>query len=59
MSVPFWIQDAIFYQIFPDRFANGDPTNDPPNLRPWNLLPTRNSFQGVIYVASSRILIIY
>jgi len=46
MSVPFWIQDAIFYQIFPDRFANGDLTNDPPNVRPWNLPPTRNGFQG-------------
>jgi cyclomaltodextrinase / maltogenic alpha-amylase / neopullulanase len=46
MSVPYWIQDAIFYQIFPDRFANGDPTNDPPNLRPWNLAPTRDGFQG-------------
>ena len=28
MAVPFWVQDAVFYQIFPDRFANGDPTND-------------------------------
>ena len=28
MTVPHWIQDAIFYQIFPDRFANGDPAND-------------------------------
>ena len=24
-----WLQDAIFYQIFPDRFENGDPANDP------------------------------
>jgi glycosidase len=27
--VPDWAVDAIFYQIFPERFANGDPTNDP------------------------------
>jgi cyclomaltodextrinase / maltogenic alpha-amylase / neopullulanase len=46
MSAPYWIQDAIFYQIFPDRFANGDLTNDPPNVRPWNLAPTRDGFQG-------------
>ncbi len=26
---PAWLQDAVFYQIFPDTFANGDPTNDP------------------------------
>jgi alpha-glucosidase len=25
-----WLADRIFYQIFPDRFANGDPTNDVP-----------------------------
>ena len=24
-----WLGEAIFYQIFPDRFANGDPSNDP------------------------------
>ncbi|MEM8945225.1 MAG: glycoside hydrolase family 13 protein [Planctomycetota bacterium] len=27
--VPDWVSDAIFYQIFPERFRNGDPTNDP------------------------------
>jgi glycosidase len=27
--VPSWIQDAVIYQIFPDRFRNGDSTNDP------------------------------
>ena len=26
---PAWAQDAVWYQIFPERFANGDPTNDP------------------------------
>src|SRR4051812_9496225 len=24
-----WATEAIFYQIFPERFANGDRTNDP------------------------------
>jgi len=24
-----WLNDAVFYQIFPDRFENGDPANDP------------------------------
>ena len=27
--VPDWAADAIFYQIFPERFRNGDPSNDP------------------------------
>jgi glycosidase len=46
MSVPEWVQDAIFYQIFPDRFANGDPDNDPPNLSTWGSTPTSWGFQG-------------
>ena len=25
---PSWVQDAIFYQIFPDRFADGDPASN-------------------------------
>jgi glycosidase len=28
-SVPSWAADAVFYQIFPERFRNGDPSNDP------------------------------
>ncbi len=25
---PEWVRDAVFYQIFPERFCNGDPDND-------------------------------
>jgi glycosidase len=46
MSVPAWVQDAIFYQIFPDRFANGDPGNDPVNVHAWGAEPTIWDFQG-------------
>jgi glycosidase len=46
MSVPHWVQDAVFYQIFPDRFANGDPANDPPGVQPWGSPPTITGFQG-------------
>ncbi len=28
-TVPDWAADAVFYQIFPERFRNGDPSNDP------------------------------
>lgn len=28
-AVPDWAADAVFYQIFPERFRNGDPSNDP------------------------------
>ncbi len=50
-DAPSWLHEAIFYQIFPDRFANGDPGNDPqpheyqyrgygPQTFPWGTLPT-------------------
>lgn len=28
LDAPSWITDATCYQIFPDRFCNGDPSND-------------------------------
>ena len=28
---PAWVKDAVFYQIFPDRFCNGDESNDVQN----------------------------
>ncbi|BAS26003.1 glycoside hydrolase family 13 protein [Limnochorda pilosa] len=30
-----WTRGRVFYQVFPDRFANGDPSNDPPGTTPW------------------------
>lgn len=30
-----WLQEAVVYQIFPDRFNNGDKSNDPDNTLPW------------------------
>lgn len=29
IGTPDWARDVVWYQIFPDRFCNGDPTNDP------------------------------
>jgi len=43
---PAWVKDAIFYQIFPERFANGDPSLDPENVQPWGGKPERDSFFG-------------
>lgn len=28
-DMPDWVPDAVFYQIFPERFYNGDSSNDP------------------------------
>ena len=44
--VPEWVKDAIFYQVFPERFANGDPTNDPPRTEPWGAEPKGNNYFG-------------
>lgn len=46
MSVPEWVNNAVFYQIFPDRFANGNLGNDPANVQYWGSPPTVWGFQG-------------
>ena len=46
MSIPDWIHEAIFYQIFPDRFFDGEPENNPPNVQAWGSPPTSWGFQG-------------
>ncbi len=46
MPVPYWVQDAIFYHIFPDRFFNSQQFNDPVNIQPWGSEPTVRGFQG-------------
>ncbi|HWM34200.1 MAG TPA: glycoside hydrolase family 13 protein [Pseudolysinimonas sp.] len=43
---PAWVRDAVFYQIFPDRFANGDPSIDPEGVEAWGRRPTRGNFFG-------------
>lgn len=45
-NTPEWVKDAIFYQIFPERFANGDAGNDPAGVEPWGSKPTSSSFFG-------------
>ena len=32
---PAWIKDTIWYQIFPERYADGDSSNNPENSLPW------------------------
>jgi cyclomaltodextrinase len=43
---PAWLAGTVFYQIFPDRFYNGDPSNDPPNKMKWGEKPTPSSMAG-------------
>ncbi|GGG07432.1 alpha-glycosidase [Paenibacillus abyssi] len=46
ISPPAWVKDAVFYQIFPERFANGDPSNDPEDVLPWGGTPSPDNFFG-------------
>jgi cyclomaltodextrinase / maltogenic alpha-amylase / neopullulanase len=32
---PDWAKAAVWYQVFPERFRNGDTANDPPNTHRW------------------------
>ncbi|HEX8917968.1 MAG TPA: glycoside hydrolase family 13 protein, partial [Chloroflexota bacterium] len=45
-QTPPWVQDAIFYQIFPDRFASSVTIPKPSNLEPWDSPPTLQGFKG-------------
>jgi len=45
-TTPDWVKDAIFYQIFPDRFAKSARVSKPSNLEPWNSPPTTHGFKG-------------
>jgi len=47
MPVPEWVQDAIFYQIFPDRFARSERTaNKGLHFEAWDSPPTTFGFKG-------------
>ncbi|MFT9487057.1 MAG: glycoside hydrolase family 13 protein [Tepidibacillus sp.] len=45
-EVPEWVKKGIVYQIFPERFANGNTKNDPENVEPWGGKPTPHNFFG-------------
>jgi len=45
-ALPGWARGAVYYQIFPDRFRNGDPSNDPTDVYPWGSNPDREHFTG-------------
>ena len=43
---PDWVKNAVFYQIFPDRFASSAQVLKPGNLEPWDATPTTKGFKG-------------
>jgi len=45
-ATPDWVRDAVFYQVFPDRFATSDRVPKPSNLEPWQSPPTLAGYKG-------------
>lgn len=43
---PSWVSDAVFYQIFPDRFARSERVAKPSNLESWESPPTVHGYKG-------------
>ena len=46
VDTPAWVRDAVFYQIFPDRFARSGRVPAPGPLEDWDAPPTVNGFKG-------------
>src|SRR4051812_19244984 len=45
-QTPAWVRDAVFYQIFPDRFARSLAVPKPSHLDEWGSPPTYHGYQG-------------
>ena len=43
---PEWVRDAVFYQVFPDRFARSGRVDHAGPLEPWDTPPTHHGFKG-------------
>ena len=59
MTTPDWVQDAIFYQIFPDRFAKS--TRNPSAIFPLKhgiLPPHHMDLRAATYMGSPKSWII-
>lgn len=58
-AAPTWVRDSVFYQIFPDRFADGDPSTNvrdgewnywgvPARARRWGEPPTERGAEALV-----------
>lgn len=47
-KAPQWVRNTVWYQIFPERFANGDPELNPEGTKVWDstIHPGRQDFYG-------------
>ena len=46
VDTPAWVRDAVFYQVFPDRFAASERVPKPGALEPWDSPPSTHGFKG-------------
>jgi glycosidase len=46
IRIPEWAKGQVFYQIFPDRFFNGNKNIDPPGCVKWGSVPDRENYMG-------------
>lgn len=46
VTVPEWAKGMIYYQIFPERFCDGDNSNNKEGTMPWGTTPTRENYMG-------------
>ncbi|MCB0262863.1 MAG: alpha-amylase [Calditrichaeota bacterium] len=48
IHTPEWVKHAVFYQIYPDRFARSSRLQHPPGIqfKPWGSPPEEQGFQG-------------
>lgn len=45
-KTPTWFKESIVYQVFPDRFCNGNKLNDVEGVLPWGEAVTKTSMFG-------------
>ncbi len=46
VQTPRWVHNAVFYQIFPDRFASSSRVHKPSGVEPWDTPPSRYGYKG-------------
>jgi len=46
VDTPAWVRDAVFYQVFPDRFARSERVARPGPFEDWEAAPTTHGFKG-------------
>jgi glycosidase len=46
ITTPEWVKHAVFYQIFPDRFAKSERVEKPSGIESWETPPTPQGYKG-------------